>query len=204
MFQKLYENGFLLIEKILIQEYQKLGLTYQELTILFFLLEFSKKRVFSSNNLAKKAGISKNEVEHILEKLINKNFFELSQEPKNNKIIEVFSLKPTFKKLEQLFLEEIQKEQESLKMTFIQETIDLLEKNKGQVLVNYELDVIRGWYQNQEFHHQNIKTTIEEALEQKKTSVFYIDKLLHKKQFMEVEPDEKADRILEKLFKKVK
>lgn len=46
MFKKLHEDGFLLTEKILIQEYQKLGLTYPELTILLFLLDFSKKEFF--------------------------------------------------------------------------------------------------------------------------------------------------------------
>ncbi|WP_349402185.1 DnaD domain protein [Candidatus Phytoplasma solani] len=204
MLKKLYEDGFLLMEKILIQEYQKLNLTYQELTILMFLFDFSKKRVFSSNTLAKKAGISKNEVENILEKLLSKGFFELFQETKGNRIIEVFSLNLTFEKIEKIYLEDVEKEKEASKTTLIQETINFLEKNKGQELVSYELDVVKGWYQNQEFSHQEIKTTIEEAFHYKKTSVFYIDKLLHKKQLTQVEPNEKDDQLLKKLFKKVK
>ncbi|AGL90360.1 Putative DNA replication protein [Candidatus Phytoplasma australiense] len=204
MLKKLYEDGFLLIEKILIQEYQRLNLTYQELVVLMFLFDFSKKRVFSSNALAKKTGISKNEVENILETLLSKGFFELLQETKGNKIIEVFSLNLTFQKIEQIYLEDFSKEKEVLEKTLIQETIDFIEQNKGQELVSYELDVIKNWYQKQEFSHKEIKEIIEEALHYKKTSVFYIDKLLHQKKIIQIEPDEKDEKILQKLFKKVK
>ncbi|GFZ75433.1 hypothetical protein HPP_3910 [Hydrangea phyllody phytoplasma] len=204
MFQKLYEDGFLQVEKMLIQEYQKLGLTYPELTILLFLLDFSKKRVFSSNALAKKAGITKKEVEHILEQLMSKNFFDLSQETKNHKIIEVFSLHPTFAKLEKIYQDQIRESKRQNQLTLIQQTIEYLEHNKGQTLTSNELDLVRNWYQDQEFSHEEIKNTIEEALCVKKTSVFYINTLLGKKKFLTVIPDEKADKALAKLFKKIK
>lgn len=113
--------------------------------------------------------------------MLAKGFFELLQETKSHKIIEVFSLSLTFKKLEKVYLERIKKIKDAAVTSLIQETIDWLEKNKGQELVSYELDVVKGWYQSTDFSHQDIKATIEEALHYKKTSVFYIDKILHKK-----------------------
>ncbi|WP_374695722.1 DnaD domain protein [Areca yellow leaf disease phytoplasma] len=40
-------------------------------------------------------------------------------------------------------------------------------------LTSNELDLVRNWYQDQEFSHEEIKNTIEEALCVKKTLLFF-------------------------------
>lgn len=201
MIKKLYEEGHLLIENILIKEYQKLKLNIKELMILLFLFNSYKKKTFSSAFLTKKTNLSKNEVEEILEILINKKFFNLCSANEGNKIIEVFSLDQTFEKIEQLYLQKSMTKEKN--KTELSETIDLLEQSKGTFLTSYELEIIKNWYENKTYQHQKILETIKKTKQLKQFSVNYIETLLNQENFLNIENDEKADKILDKLFKKI-
>lgn len=204
MLKTLYEESFLDIEKILLQEYKNINLDLQELMILLFLFQSYKNKTFSSLILAKKTNLSKNEVESILERLIKKNFFSLSQEQKNNKIFEIFHLDNTFIKLEKFYLEKEQKNKEKQKNHYISETIENLEKLKGKVLINYELEIVKSWYVEKNFSHEEIMQAIEHAKKYQKTSLHYIERILNYENHTKIEHDEKTDQILHEIFKKMK
>lgn len=204
MLKTLYEESFLDIEKILIQEYQNINLDLQELMILLFLFQSYKNKTFSSLILAKKTNLSKNEVESILERLIKKNFFSLSQEQKNNKIFEIFNLDDTFIKLEKFYLEKEKKNKEKQKNHYISETIENLEKLKGKLLINYELEIVKRWYVEKNFSHEEIMQAIEHAKKYHKTSLNYIERILNYENYTKIENDEKTEQILHEIFQKMK
>ncbi|QTX02820.1 DNA replication protein [Candidatus Phytoplasma luffae] len=204
MFKNLYEQNYLNIEKILINKYKNLDLTLQELIILLFLFNSYENKNFSSLFLAEKTNLSKNEVENILEKLLKKNFFSLSEDKKNNKIIEIFDLDNTFIKLEQLYLEIDKKEKTKKNKTYITETIDEIEKLKGENLTPYELEIIKNWYLDNNFQHNDIIQTIHQASLNQKKSIHYIERILNHKKNVQIEKDDKADQILHKIFNKIK
>ncbi|WP_334347461.1 DnaD domain protein [Candidatus Phytoplasma prunorum] len=204
MIKKLYEEGNLLIENILIKEYNKLKLSIKELTVLLFLFNSYKEKTFSSSELAKKIGFSKNELEEILEQLIKKNFFHLFSQTKGNKIIEVFSLDKTFDKIKQLYLNEENKKIFEKQKTQLSETIEILEQFKGNCLTYYELEIIKDWYQNKKYDHYKILENIKQAKKLNRLSVNYIEKLLNQEDFLNLEQNDKADQILDKIFKKIK
>ncbi|KND62515.1 DnaD domain protein [Candidatus Phytoplasma phoenicium] len=204
MLKTLYEENFLDIEKLLLQEYKNINLDLQELMILLFLFQSYKNKTFSSLNLAKKTNLSKNDVEAILERLIKKNFFSLSQEKKNNIIFEIFNLDNTFSKLEEFFLTKEKKNQEKQKNHQIIETIENLEKLKGQFLISYELEMVKSWYLEKKFSHEEIIQTIDNAHSNHKKSLHYIERMLNYENHIKIEHDEKTEQILHEIFKKMK
>ncbi|MDV3196251.1 MAG: DnaD domain protein, partial [Candidatus Phytoplasma stylosanthis] len=196
MLKLLYEKGCLNIEKILIHEYNKINLTVSELNILLFLFHCYENKNFSTSFLAKKTNLSKNEVENILTQLLKKNFFSLSQEQKDNKIIEIFNLDNTFIKLENLLLEKEKKIEIKEKKVYISETIDKLEKLKGEILSSYELEIIKKWYLEKKYNHNDIIQSINQASSSQKKSIYYIERILNHKKNIQIEKDDKADQII--------
>ncbi|MBP3059340.1 DNA replication protein [Texas Phoenix palm phytoplasma] len=204
MIKILYEKGFINIEKILIKEYSKLNLNLSELNILLFLLECYEKKTFSSLILAKKTNLSKNEIELILEKLMQKKFFSLSSKNKDNKIIETFNLDPTFEKIEKIYDKKNKIKKEKEKKNLISETIKKLENLKNKILTENELDIVKNWYSNPNYTHKEILEAIENAKIKNKESIFFIENTLNKNKIIKLKTDEKADKILHKIFKKIK
>nr|QJI54818.1 Chromosome replication initiation protein [Candidatus Phytoplasma ulmi] len=204
MFKILYEEGYLNIEKILIHEYHKINLTFQEMMVLIYLFDCYEHKRFSSLFLAKKMNLSKNEVENILEELIQKDFFFLSQEKKNDKLIEVFNLDNTFLRLEQIYLEKDKNVQIKKQNRYISETIEQIEKLKGENLVSYELEIIKNWYLEKKYSDKDIKKSINIAYKNQKKSIYYIERILGNENNLKIENNDKADQILHKIFNKIK
>ncbi|WP_017193539.1 DnaD domain protein [Vaccinium witches'-broom phytoplasma] len=204
MIKMLYEEGFLNIEKILIREFKKLHLEIQELSVLLFLFDSYEKKIFSSSFLAKKANLSKNELESILERLRQKNFFSILQDKKDNKIIEIFNLDNTFVKIQQLYKEQEAKRTEKKQKHNISETIENLETLKGRLLTGNELEIVKSWYLEQNYTHENITQIIVQAGLNKKDSLNYIERILSQTNHVKIENDDQADQILHKIFKQIK
>ncbi|WP_017192875.1 DnaD domain protein [Italian clover phyllody phytoplasma] len=204
MIKMLYEEGFLNIEKILIREFKKLHLEIQELSVLLFLFDSYEKKIFSSSFLAKKANLSKNELESILEILRQKNFFSILQDKKDNKIIEIFNLDNTFVKIQQLYKEKEAKSTEKKQKHNISETIENLETLKGRLLTGNELEIVKSWYLEQNYTHDNITQIILQASLNKKDSLNYIERILSQTNHVKIENDDQADQILHKIFKQIK
>ncbi|NWN45604.1 DnaD domain protein [Candidatus Phytoplasma pruni] len=204
MIKILYEEGFLNIEKILIREFKKLHLDIQELSVLLCLFDSYEKKIFSSSFLAKKANLSKNELESILERLRQKNFFSILQDKKDNKIIEIFNLDNTFVKIQQLYKEKEAKSTEKKQKNNISETIENLETLKGRLLTGNELEIVKSWYLEQNYTHDNITQIIVQAGLNKKDSLNYIERILSQTNHVKLENDDKADQILHKIFKQIK
>ncbi|TVY12374.1 DnaD domain protein [Candidatus Phytoplasma pini] len=205
MIKKLYEENILNIEQILIKEYKNLNLEITELIILLFLFKNYKKKIFSSLELAEETNFSKNETEFILEKLIKKKFFSLSQKKKDDKIIEIFDLDGVFKKIEQIYLKKEHKKNQNKKNHLISETIENLEKLKEKLLLPYEYEIVKSWYKEKKYLHEDIIETIKQASFKNNYSITYIERILNqKKNNSKIEKDDKADKILHEIFKKIR
>lgn len=205
MIKKLYEENILNIEQILIKEYKNLNLEITELIILLFLFKNYKQKIFSSLELAEETNFSKNETEFILEKLIKKKFFSLSQKKKDDKIIEIFDLDGVFKKIEQIYLKKEHKKNQNKKNHLISETIENLEKLKEKLLLPYEYEIVKSWYKEKKYLHEDIIETIKQASFKNNYSITYIERILNqKKNNSKIEKDDKADKILHEIFKKIR
>jgi DNA replication protein len=199
----LYENYDLAIERILIKEYKRLDLSMAERSILLALFSIYKKRKsFSIAAISRRVDYSQNEIGDIVEGLLDKGFMTMEIErTKGQKEREVFCLDPTFKKIEELLIEDEKKERQALYENRISQTIKQFEQGLGRLLRPYELETIRRWYDEGLYTSDQIDRALEQA--EDKVSIKYVERLLSQQIPKPIEIDEKVDRALDDLYKKI-
>ncbi|CCV64773.1 predicted DnaD/phage-associated domain protein [Alteracholeplasma palmae J233] len=204
LIKRLYEEADLSIEKILTREYQRLSLNSQELLVLLTLFSYYKKRTFSITVLAKKVDMNLDQTGGIIESLLDKQFISFYLETKDGKTRELFSLDHTFDKIEDLYLEDENKKKMDQVENNISKAIDSLEAGIRKPLSAYELEIVRNWYEKQEYDHNRIMELIKESELSGRLSVRYIERLLNQKDLFNVEEDSDADKMLDRIYKGIK
>lgn len=203
MLKRLYEEYDLSMERILIKEYKRLKLTMQEMTVLLALFSiYKKRRTFSINAINRRVEYSINEIGSIIEKLLSKGFMAIELEKKDGKEREVFDLNLTFDKIQDLFKADEIEKKEALVETEVSETIKRFEQGLGRLLMPYELEMIRRWYDENKVSHESIIEAIESA--QDRMSVKYVEKILTQQVPEKIEIDQDVDQALDEIFKKIK
>ncbi|MDD3067815.1 MAG: DnaD domain protein [Acholeplasmataceae bacterium] len=203
MLKRLYEEYDLSMERILIKEYKRLKLTMQEMTVLLALFSiYKKRRTFSINAINRRVEYSINEIGSIIEKLLSKGFMTIELEKKDGKEREVFDLNLTFDKIQDLFKADEIEKKEALVETEVSETIKRFEQGLGRLLMPYELEMIRRWYDENKVSHKSIIEAIESA--QDRMSVKYVEKILTQQVPEKIEIDQDVDQALDEIFKKIK
>ncbi len=203
MLKRLYEEYDLSMERILIKEYKRLKLTMQEMTVLLALFSiYKKRRTFSINAINRRVEYSMNEIGSIIEKLLSKGFMTIDLESKDDKEREVFDLNLTFEKIQELFKSDELEKKRALTENEVSETIKRFEQGLGRLLMPYELEMIRQWYDDQRYAHQSIIEAIDAA--QDRMSVKYVEKILTQQIPKKIEIDQDVDQALDEIFKKIK
>lgn len=203
MLKRLYEEYDLSMERILIKEYKRLKLTMQEMTVLLALFSiYKKRRTFSINAINRRVEYSMNEIGSIIEKLLSKGFMTIDLESKDDKEREVFDLNLTFEKIQELFKSDELEKKRALTENEVSETIRRFEQGLGRLLMPYELEMIRQWYDDQRYAHQSIIEAIDAA--QDRMSVKYVEKILTQQIPKKIEIDQDVDQALDEIFKKIK
>lgn len=200
--KRIYEEYNFNIELILIKEYKRLKISQDELNVLLVLFSIHKKRrTFSLNAISRRMDFTQNEIAPIIESLLDKELLNIKIESNNNKEREVFDLDGVFNKINELFIadEKLKNQQES--ENNVSETVMLIESYMNRLLRPQELERIRSWYENNTYIHEDIIKTINNSNDH--PSISNIEKLLSQDMFEEIEIDEKTNRILESIYKKV-
>jgi DNA replication protein len=163
---------------------------------------FKKRQTFSITALAKRVEFDTNEIGTLIESLLNKGFLTILLETKDHKEREVFDLEMTFRKLEDLYLaDEIEKVKQEA-ATFISETIKRFEQGLGRLLLPYELENIRRWYDDKNYSHESIISAIDSAKD--RVSIKYVEKILTQHIPKAIEIDQDVDKALDEIYKKMR
>ena len=203
MLKRLYEEYDLSIERILIKEYKRLKLTTQEMNVLLALFSiYKKRRTFSINAINRRVDYSLNEIGSIIDKLLNKEFITIDLEKKDGKEREIFDLNLTFEKIQDLFKTDETEKKRALTENEVSETIKRFEQGLGRLLMPYELEMIRQWYDETLYTHQAILDAIESAKE--RISVKYVEKIFTQQIPKKIDIDQDVDQALDEIFKKIK
>jgi DNA replication protein len=202
--KRLYEEYDLAIERILLKEYKRLSLTMPEMSILLALFSIHKKRkTFSVAAISRRVEYNQNEIGKHVESLIEKGFMTLGLETiKDQKEREIFDLDLTFKQLESLYLND---EIEKLRLkdeNFIAESIRFFEQALGRLLLPYELETLRRWYDEQMYQHEQIIEAIKQTTP--RTSLKAVERILTQTIPKPIEIDEETENILDDLYKKMR
>lgn len=203
MLKRLYEEFDLPIERMIMREYKRLGLSMGDAHVLLALFSiYKKRRTFSLSSIQKRVDYTTNQIGASLEKLMDQSFLNMTLELKDGKQREVFNLDNTFKKIEQLYQED---EKEKQRMQFenqITETIKRFEQGLARTLSSFELDQIRRWYDDKTYTHEAIINAIiscEDRLSIKRAEKFLNQSLVDK-----IVIDEDVENVLDEIYKKIK
>jgi DNA replication protein len=164
-----------------------------------------KKRTFSINAIAKRVDIDSNGIGIAIDKLIEKGFVTISLEQKNDKEQEVFDLSGTFDQIKNLYEIDLSETKKVANESQIAQTIKMLEQSIGKSLSAYELETVRRWYDENTYPHELIISKIEEHESSGRFSLKYLERILMQSKFkLNSQPDDKADQIIDKVFKAIK
>ena len=203
MLKRLYHEYDFAVERILLKEYRRLSLSMPEVTVLVALFAiYKKRRTFSLNALSRRLEYSKKEIGGYVESLLQKHFMTLELESKDGKEREIFDLDLTFQQIEALYKQDEKEEMQQKVKKDITETIKLFEQGMGRLLKGYELDMIRTWYEEQMYSHDEIIKAIDSA--GARVSVKHVERLLTQQIMPKVEIDDDTEKALDAIFKKLK
>ncbi len=201
--KRLYEDYDLPIERILIKEYKRLSLTMPEMQILLALFSiFKKRKTFSISAIAKRVEFDTNSIGTLIESLLNKGFLTILLETKDHKEREVFDLDLTLSKLEKLFLADDMEKSKQAEASFLTETIKRFEQGLGRLLLPYELENIRRWYDDKTYTHDAIIRAIDSARD--RVSIKYVEKILTQQIPKAIEIDQDVEKALDELYNKMR
>ncbi|MDO8059183.1 DnaD domain protein ['Crotalaria aegyptiaca' phytoplasma] len=204
MLKKIYEEGYLDIEKILINQYLKLNLLIKEVKLLLLLFQQYQTPILSTEKIIQQTNFSLPEIDTILRNLIKKNFLCLYQQKINNQVQEMFDLSQTFDKIENLYKQLKLNKLKHKNTSNISNTISNIEKIKGDVLNSQELEIIKKWYIEFNYPQEKIIKAIQQAHIHKKKSIFYINSLLNYQNKQNISQDKNIEKNLHKIFDKIK
>jgi DNA replication protein len=201
--KRLYEEYDLPIERLLMKESKRLGLSTNEVHVLLALFSiYKKRRTFSIAAIQRRIDLSAEMIGNAIDHLIDLGFLSMALESKEGKQREVFHLDFTFDKIESLFKEDEKNELKVVYETKISETIRLFEQGLGRNLYAYELENIRKWYDESLYQHQAILKAIENA--NQRISIKHVEKLLNQGVVEKVVLDEEVEQVLDEIYQKIK
>lgn len=207
MLKYMIKKDYVNISKILLENYQKLELTEQEVILLLNLIELFKQDQLniSNNAIAKRMNMQPNTCNSILNELLNKGVITLSIEyTKTGKAKEVISIDELILTIEKLMNNSIKEETIQNSENKVKEIIEICEKTFNKTLTPYELDIVISWIETNETI-QTIKTALDIAVTKKVTNLRYVDKIiLSNKGAVDEKVDENKSKVLDDLFRNIK
>ena len=143
-YYELIKENLIDFEKVLIDNYYKIGLNETECLILLRLFQQSKKgnNILNADELIKKLSISSEKFTEVISGLVNRDFIELSLElDKNQSYTESFSLEGSYRQLGYVFEDKETKEEENTISIEMKQTMQYLEKQLGKMLTPLEINI---------------------------------------------------------------
>lgn len=204
MFNKMIEEGYINLHKLLLKEYTRLGLQEKEVVVLSQLVSLieKKKQTLSLKSIARMTHFSSNEVGEILEQLIVNQYISTGLEMKQDgKEREIFSLEPLYKKITELFLEDVKEEKEKQNDNEIRQVILTLEEVFRKSLKPYDLQMIQQWFMDG-YQKKDVDLALETAVNHHKLNMNYMDRIIRSNDERVLDDlDDEKKELIDKLIK---
>lgn len=176
--EKLYEEGYLNYQNLLLNKYKMLEISERDVIVLIKVMDLYKSnKKIRVSKLSQETGISKKEIEESLDNLLTKNIYGLEVALNDSGLNEErYSLTPLFDKLELLFIKETSLEiDEALK-----NIVKIYEHEILRPVTPQEYVVIEGFIKNDGFSPKEVLESIKEAVKVGKVNLGFIEKNLIK------------------------
>ncbi|GGC83517.1 DnaD domain protein [Enterococcus wangshanyuanii] len=175
------QAGETTVSNLVIENYQKIGLTDEE--FLFWLQLFrSQAKGDLFPDLAEISQIMNKPMEVIyklLNQLISRGFLIIqTKQNEQGQMIDTYDLLPIFEKISLLQEKQIEQEQEHSSEESIKQLYQGFEKEFGRRLSPIELEMIGQWLETDHYQPELIRLALREAVLNQAYSLKYIDRIL--------------------------
>lgn len=162
-------------QRVLIENYKKLGLNENELSVILVVDSFIKKGIslVTPDLISLKMNLPFSTIDSYFTNLLKNNFIKISGDSE----LEI-TLSPLKERLLDIFYEEAKKE-DSRKGNSkeVNDTLVLFENEFGRALSNFEVSTIKEWFEKG-YNFDTIKEALNVAVFAKVKTIRYIDKVL--------------------------
>ncbi|MCK9471534.1 MAG: DnaD domain protein [Bacilli bacterium] len=174
----LIKNNLIQFDRLIIEQYYKLGIDEVDTIILIRLNDLLRKNnhILNDELLAESMKINKNELGKRIVNLVKNGFITLELSTIDSK--EIFNLDETYKRLALILSGSNEKKKEESFKQQIKDTVELLEKELKKILSPLELEMVQRWYIDDKYCEDEISDAILKTLKYKNRGVTYIDRLL--------------------------
>lgn len=195
MLEKIFEEGLLDYQKLLLRFYLKLELTHEEYIILLHLFTLAERRRYnlSTLSLARMSGFKQTQVGEIINSLFEKNIITIELEKREDKMGETFKLTPLFLKITEIFESELEEEKNAENLSDIEAIIEKIEELQGRSLSFNHVEMVRQWFSD-DYKRKEIEEAIEITISHKRKSINYVDRILRSETLGEVSSIEKKKK----------
>ncbi|MFB9859863.1 DnaD domain-containing protein [Salinicoccus siamensis] len=164
------------VNKILLDNYSKLGLDEKSLIIVIRLsdIRHNSAELPDFKHLSEGMTISFGEVSDVIQHLIENGLLEVETVKDEGRYVEHFSLEPLFRKLPQ-FIEEKAAEPDPSEIRSLFEYIEAL---YGRVISPNEFERINSWLEDPANSAESIKEAVDLAYQNQVTSLQYVERIL--------------------------
>lgn len=175
------QAGETTVSNLVIEQYQKLGLTDEE--FLFWLQLYrsqAKGDLFPDLSLISEIMGKPVEISYrLLNQLISKGFLTIeTKQNDNGQMMDTYDLLPIFQKIERLLATEIQAEATISEAEIVKELFQAFEKEFGRQLSPIELEMIGQWLETDHYKPELIRLALREAVLNQAYSLKYVDRIL--------------------------
>lgn len=178
---KMIKDNLINVKDYLINNYKRMGLNEQEAMMLIHIYNISQlgEDFLSIYQLQDKMALEFVECSNLVYQLVQKNLLAFEMEiDEKGKQKEKFTLEPLFNAIIKDILTEninfITKEQDHM----ISSIIAFLEQEFGRTLSPFEIEMLRTWFEQDNYDVEIIKLAIKEALLAGAYNLKYIDRIL--------------------------
>lgn len=165
--KKIIQDRDILVPRMLFLNFKGLGLTYEELFLLIYLL--NTDCVFNPKKISDDLGIELSDILSSIDSLSSKGFISVSIKKTQNVRCELINLDGLYDKLSYLVID---KEEEKTTSIY-----DIFEKEFGRTISPMEYEIIGAWIENG-IDEETIVLALKEATYNGVSNLRYIDKIL--------------------------
>ena len=207
---KLIDDDMINVNALLIKNYKKLEISEKDIIVLSTLarLEIKGNHLFTIERIKEKTALDKNDFYESLELLMSKNYLKIVNgiNPKSGKQAEYFYLDGLYRKIVEIYVDRIRKENEKKNHSFEEKISLLFEKTFERPMQPSDAEIVRRWAQEGKYTYEEINNEILEAAKLAKYSLKYVDSKLIKNHLSQNQNSEyqNTSKVLQDLSEKWK
>lgn len=208
MLKYLIKNGYVNVNKFMLENYPKFELNEVDVVIVLKLFEMLKlnQLSISVSQLAKKTSLSNDQCANALSGLFNRGLITINLEyNKNGKAKEAFNLDEMIDYIEKFINEENKKNQLQKNENAIKKMISICEDTFSRELNATELDFVINWT-NENYDIEKVKKALDIASQKNIQNIKYVDQILLRLNQVDSQVDvgEKQTQLLDDFFRNIK